>query len=157
VRRAEPVAGLGGMLLLASLLLPWYRATGPDFWLEAERAPERSAAMPAFSALDAMTVIDVVIALIALLAVLVPVTSLASSGPSRPIAVAVLASAFGPIAIVLVAFRMLDLPGEGLELRYGAWVALAASLIAWLGSWRSMADDSTPGAVPPEVRRRPAP
>lgn len=157
MRRAEPVAGLGGVLLLIALALPWYGATETSWQLEAERAPTASGDLPTFSAFTAMTVIDVLIALIALLAVLVPITSLASNGPARPIAVAVLASAFGWIAILLVAYRIVDVPGDGLEIEYGAWVALAASVLAWVGSWLSLRDESTPGAVAPDLPRRPVP
>ena len=87
MRRAEPIAALGGLLLLVSLFLPWYStARGQEV-----------------SGFDALTVIDMLLVLLALLAILVPIASLASSGPSKPVAVAVLGSAFGWIAILLVA------------------------------------------------------
>jgi len=57
---------------------------------------------------------------------------------------------------VLVAVRLV-FPPDGLDLRYGAWLALAGALLAWVGSWLSMRDESTPGAVAPEIPRRPAP
>jgi hypothetical protein len=138
MRRAEPVAGLGGILLLVSLFLPWYGPGNVTGW-------------------QAFAVIDVLLALLALLAIAVPVVSAAASGPAKPIAVAVLASALGWIAVLLVVFRLLELPDGFGELRYGAWLALAGALIAWIGSWMSMRDESTPGAVPPDVPRRPAP
>ena len=43
------------------------------------------------------------------------------------------------------------------DLRYGAWLALAGAVIAWVGSWLSMRDDSTPGAVAPDIPQRPLP
>jgi hypothetical protein len=135
MRRFEPVAGLGGLILLVSLFLPWYGSK---------------------SGWQALTVIDVLLALLALLAIAVPVVSAAASGPAKPIAVAVLASAFGWIAVLLVAIRLV-FPPDDLSARYGAWLALAGALIAWIGSWMSMRDESTPGAVPPDVPRRPAP
>jgi hypothetical protein len=79
MRRAEPVAGLGGILLLVSLFLPW-------------------------------------------------------SG---------------------IGIRTRGSAGIGL--RYGAWVALAGALIAWVGSRLSLRDESTPGAPAPGIPRRPAP
>ena len=49
--------------------------------------------------------------------------------------------------------RRRDGPG-----RYGIWLALAGALIAWIGSWLTMRDESTPGASRrPTCRRRPAP
>jgi len=138
MRRAEPVAGLGGVALLVALFLPWYGPGDVTGW-------------------GALTVIDVLIALIALPAVLVPITSLAAKGPSLPVAVAVLGSAFGGLAVALVLFRLIDAPADGLEPRYGLYVALAASIVAWVGSWLSLRDESTPGAAPPRVPVRPAP
>jgi hypothetical protein len=137
MRRAEPFAGLGGILLLVSLFLPWYG--------------------DAVTAWEALGVIDILLALLALPALAVPVASLAASGPAKPIAAAVLASAFGWIAVVLAVFRLIDSPADGLELRYGARLALAGALLAWVASWLSLRDESTPGAVPPDVPRRPAP
>ena len=131
MRRGEPIAGLGGILLLVALFLPW--ASTESGWA-------------------VLTLVDVLLALLALLAILVPVSSLAASGPAQPIRVAVLASAFGWLGPVLVAYELI----RG-DLRYGAWVALAGALIAWVGSWLSLRDDSTPGAVLPDVPRRPAP
>jgi hypothetical protein len=139
MRRAEPLAGLGGLLLLVSLFLPWYRVEAQDF-----------------TAWQALAVIDVLVALLALPAILVPVLSLATRGPAKAIAIAVIASAIGWLAILLVAVRLI-FPPHGLDLRYGAWVALAGALLAWVGSWLSMRDELTPGAVAPEIPRRPAP
>jgi hypothetical protein len=137
MRRAEPVAGLGGLLLLVALFLPWYGPGSATGW-------------------QALTVIDVLLALVALLAVAVPVISATTRGPAKPVAIEVIASAIGWLAVLLVAIRLV-FPPDDLSLRYGAWLALAGALIAWIGSWMSLRDESTPGAVPPDVPRRPAP
>jgi hypothetical protein len=137
MRRFEPVAGFGGLLLLISLFLPWYGRGNVTGW-------------------QALTAIDVVLALLALLAIGVPVISVATRGPAKAVGIAVLASAFGWLAVALVAIR-LGFPPDDLSLRYGAWLALAGALIAWIGSWMSLRDESTPGAVPADVPRRPAP
>jgi hypothetical protein len=130
MRKAEPIAGLGGLVLLAALFLPWNaHETG---W-------------------EAMSVIDILLTLLALLALAVPVTSVATKGPAKSVGTAVLASAFVWLAIVLVAIKLLSDSG------IGAWLALAGSILAWAGSWFSLKDESTPGAVVPDVPRRPAP
>ena len=59
--------------------------------------------------------------------------------------------------MLLVAFRLLELPDGFYDLSYGGWVALAGAVIAWVGSWLSLRDESTPGAVAPDIPRRPAP
>ena len=65
MRRAEPIAGLGGILLLVSVFLD--NGVG--------------------------RVVDVILALLALLAIAVPVVSLVTRGPAKSIGTAVLASA----------------------------------------------------------------
>jgi hypothetical protein len=137
MRRFEPVAGLGGLLLLVSLFLPWY---GPDD----------------VTGWQALTVIDVLLALLALVAIAVPVISVATRGPAKAVGIQVIASAVGWLAVLLVAIRLVSAPDD-LSLRYGVWLALLGALIAWIGSWMSLRDESTPGAVPPDVPRRPAP
>src|SRR5688572_27555591 len=126
MRRAEPVAGVGGILLLVSLFLPWYRLGIVE---TISSGGSSSVAGPEFTGWQVLSVIDVLLALLALLAVAVPVVSLAARGPAKPIAVAVLASAFGWVAVVLVLLRLVDSPADGLELRYGAWLALAGAVI----------------------------
>jgi hypothetical protein len=137
MRRFEPVAALGGILLLVSLFLPWYGPANVTGW-------------------QALTVIDVLLALLALPAIAVPVISVATRGPAKAVGIAVIASAVGWLAVLLVAIRLV-FPPDDLALRYGVWVALAGALIAWIGSWMSLRDESTPGAVPVDVPRRPAP
>jgi hypothetical protein len=152
MRRAEPLAGLGGIVLLVSLFLSWYgvdlpRAVGD---LQPFR-PEDVTAWQAFS------VIDLLLALVALPALAVPFVSLLSSGPAKAIGLEVITSVTGLIGVLLVVFRLVDAPSDGLDLRAGAWLGLAGALIAWIGSWMSLRDESTPGAVAPDVPRRPAP
>jgi hypothetical protein len=93
----------------------------------------------------------VLLILLALLALAVPIVSVTTSGPAKSIATAVLASAFGWIGVILALIRLLD------HAETGNWLALAGALVAWVGAWLSMRDDSTPGAAAPDVPRRPAP
>jgi hypothetical protein len=151
MRRAEPLAGLGGVLLLVSLFLPWYGVQLP---------PARGNLVPFgpedLSGWQALGVIDVVLALLALLAIAVPVVSLATRGPAKSVGTAVLASAFGWLAVLLVLIRLVFGPDD-LDLRSGIWLALAGALLAWIGSWLSLRDESTPGAVAPDIPPRSAP
>jgi hypothetical protein len=145
MRRFEPVAAVGGVLLLVSLFLPWYGLQGAD---EIH-----------VSGWQAFNITDVLLALIALPAIAVPIVSVTATGPAKPIAAAVIASATGWLAVLLVGYKLLNPPGpnEFIEARYGVWLALAGALIAWIGSWLTMRDESTPGATAPEIARRPAP
>jgi hypothetical protein len=91
----------------------------------------------------------VVLIAFGLLFLAVPVVSLAASGPSRAVGTAVLASAFGwvPLLITVIELAFGD----------GGWVAPLAALVGWVGSWLSLRDESTPGAVAPDVPRREVP
>ncbi|HEX6023544.1 MAG TPA: hypothetical protein VFZ00_16250 [Solirubrobacter sp.] len=137
LRPGELVAGLGGAILLVSLWLPWFSVDGRDH-----------------AAWEAMTVIDVLLALTAALALVVPIVAATARGPAAPIGLEVIASVVCAITILLVAYRLIDHPGS---LQYGAWLALVGAALAWSGSWLAMAAESTPGAAPPDVPRRPAP
>jgi len=113
MRRAEPIAGLGGVALLVAAVLD-------------------------FGVLHAFLLIY------ALLAIAVPLSTLLTRGPTKSIGTAALASAFGPIAVILALIAT-------------DWFALAAALVAWVGSWLSLRDESTPGAVAPTIPRLPVP
>jgi len=121
MRRAEPVAGLGGLVTIVGVLIAGVGVTG------------------------------VLLILLGLLALAVPVMTLVTSGPAKSIGTAVLAGALGWIGIVLALIRVLD------DASTGNWLVLAGAVLAWVGSWLSMRDESTPGAVAPDIPRRPAP
>jgi hypothetical protein len=158
VRRAEPIAGLGGILLLVSLFLRWYGGAGfPSGIVEVLPPGVSLAGPPDVTAWQAFTVIDILLALIAATAILVPVLSIATRGPAKSIGIAVIASAVGWIGVALVLFRLIDMPADDLRPLLPAWLALAGALIGWVGSWLSLRDESTPGAVAPDVPRRTIP
>jgi hypothetical protein len=156
VRRAEPIAGLGGILLLGSLFLRWYGGAGFDPAVVDALPPGISIFGPAdITAWQAFTVIDILLALIAVTAILVPVLSVATRGPAKSIGIAVIASAVGWIGVLLVVFRLIDMPTDDMRPLFPAWIGLAGAVIAWVGSWLSLRDESTPGAVVPDLPLRP--
>jgi hypothetical protein len=122
MRRAEPLAGLGGIATIAGVLIS-----------------------------GGVGVTGVLLIALGLLALAVPVVTLATRGPAASIGTAALAGAFGWIGIVLAVIRVFGDPATG------DWLALAGAVVAWVGSWLSLRDESTPGAVAPDIPRRPAP
>lgn len=167
LRPFDLVAGLGGVVLLVSLFLVWYGIDVParsdEFAPQSELTLEITE-ITGGTGWRAFTVIDIVLAAAALLAIGVLVITAVSQGPAKPVAIAVIATTVCLLAVLLVIFRLLDPPGAevaGLELpiglRSGAWVGLAGALIAFVGSFGALKDESTPGAVAPDVPRRPAP
>jgi hypothetical protein len=170
LRPADVLAGIGGVVLLGSLFLKWY---GFDASALTDRhvvpvaisqfagraARSLAAAVPSLTAWQAFSIIDVLLAAIALLAIALPIVTALARGPAKPVAFAVLTSVFGLLAVLLVLFRLVDQPGNDqlVAVKAGAYVGLAGALLTFAGGWLALADERTPGAVPPQVPRRPAP
>lgn len=160
-RPADVLAGIGGLVLLGSLWLKWYgfdagpliETTGAAGTRDLQRL------VPDLTAWQAFSVTDILLALFAALAIGVPVSSVLARTTAKPVAFTVLASVGGALAVLLVLFRLIDPPGSNdlVALKTGAWIGLAGAILTFLGSWLAMADDSTPGAAPPQVPIRPAP
>jgi hypothetical protein len=144
LRAGEWLAAAGGIALIVSLLLlPWYGRTGETL-----------------TGFEALTVIDILLAPLALLGIALAVFQATQDDPSRPVGSAVLGVVLGFLGVLLVLFRLIDAPADGLEVRYGAWVALAGTLAITVGSWRSLAAEYVRGLPPdlePELRPTPAP
>jgi hypothetical protein len=139
------VAGLGGVVLLVSLFLDWY-----GFVLTPLDGKFSDPVFIAYSAnatgWESFTVIDILLAVIAVMAIAVP---LVAAAPKR------LATALTLLAVLLVVFRLIESPFsmevEGFELstslEIGAWLALAGALIAFVGSFGALKDNSPAAAA----------
>jgi uncharacterized membrane protein len=143
LRAAEWIAVGGGAALIVSLLLPWYDApTEP------------------LTGFEALTVIDVLLVLVALLALALGVLQATHDTPAKPVGAAVLTVVIGALGVLLVVFRLIDAPADGLEVRGGAWLGLVAAVAIPVGGWRSLAAEYVRGLPPdvePELRATPAP
>jgi hypothetical protein len=142
LRAGEWLAAAGGVLLIVSLFLPWYEGAEP------------------VSGFEALSVIDILLALLALLAFALPVLQATQDAPNKPVGAAVLGVVLGALGALLVVFRLIDSPADGLEVRPGAWVALAATVLITVAAWRSLAAEYVRGLPPdlePELRATPAP
>jgi uncharacterized membrane protein len=143
LRAGEWIAAAGGLALIVSLALPWYDApTEP------------------LTGYEALTVIDILLTLVALLALALAVLEATQDSPAKPVAAAVLTVVFGALAVLLVLFRLIDAPADGLTVRAGAWLGLVAALAITVGGWRALAAEYVRGLPPdlePELRPTPAP
>jgi hypothetical protein len=143
LRFGEWLAVAGGIALIVSLFLPWY--DGPTEPL---------------SGYEAMTIVDVLLTLAALWAITLGVLQATQDTPAKPVAFGVMSVVFGAIAVLLVVFRLIDAPADGLEVRPSAWLGLVAALAITVGGWRSIAAEYVRGLPPdlePELRATPAP
>jgi hypothetical protein len=139
LRLGEWLAGAGGVLMVVSLLLPWYAGA---------------------SGYEALSVIDVLLTLLALLALSLPVLQAIRDSPALPVGAGVLTIVFGGVGVLLVVFRLIDDPFDGAQVRAGAWLGLLAALAITAGAWRSIAGEYVEGLPPdlePELRPTPAP
>ena len=142
LRAGEWLAAAGGILLIVALLLPWYEGTEP------------------LTGYEALTVVDILLTLLALLALGLPVLQATQDAPNKPVGAAVMTVVLGALGALLVVFRLIDSPADGLEVRPGAWIALAATALITVAGWRSLAAEYVRGLPPdlePELRATPAP
>ncbi len=123
MRLGELVAALGGLGLLVASFLPWYSAGG-----------ENATAWQAFS------VVDLFIAAAAIAGLAVGMVVLFRLSVSYPIAGCAVATLFGAIALVLILNRLMNPPGEGLDLEFGAWLGLVCAAGITVGGYLGMQD-----------------
>jgi hypothetical protein len=143
LRAGEWIAAAGGIALVVALLLPWY-----------------AGAAETLTGYQALSVIDVLLTLIALLGIALAVLQATQDTPAKPVAAGVLTVVFSALGVLLVAFRLIDSPSAGLEIRGGAWLGLVAAIAISVGGWRSIAAEYVRGLPPdpePELRPTPAP
>jgi drug/metabolite transporter (DMT)-like permease len=138
LRDGEWIAGAGGLALLASMFLGWY--SGASAW-------------------HAFSVLDVVLALLALVPLALFVLQATRVSPSLPVAFSVLTTLAGAVATLLILYRILNQPGpnDRVEVELGAWIGLAAAVVATAGGWRSLRVEEIPGVPLPPVEELPAP
>jgi drug/metabolite transporter (DMT)-like permease len=138
------LAGTGGVALLVSLFLPWYRVTGDEGDL---------------SGWEAFSIIDVLLALAALVGIGLAVLTAIRRTPAVPVALGVLGGPIGLLAALIVLIRIVDPPGPNdlLGPALGAWLSLAGALAVGAGAWMSLRDERNRGVPPVPVEVRPAP
>jgi hypothetical protein len=154
LRSGEWLAVAGGVALLVSLFTNWYSARVKVDGSSLELSQ-------GFSAWESFTVIDVLLALIALAGIGLGAVQAAQTRPAMPLAAAVVTLVIGFVGVLLVAFRMLEQPGENqfIDLDAGAWLGLAATAAITAGAWLSMADERVrhiPPGPEPELRHPPS-
>jgi hypothetical protein len=133
------VAGVGGIVLLISLFLPWYGASAGGVSVTG-------------SGWEVLGFIDILLFLIAVVAIAVVAARAAGRLPADVPASVVLLG-LGALAVLLVLFRLVDIPGgdvpDGVDLsrKLGIFIALIGAAAVAYGGWRTNAE--TPDAVAP--------
>ncbi len=133
----EWLTGVSGVALLVSLFLPWYD--------------------PGASAWESLAAIDVLLALVAASGVLLAIVTAAQRVPAVPIALSALVTLVGVFGVVLVLFRLLDLPDGAVGRDWAIWLGLTGAVGIVAGAVIAMRDEVRPGAAVPDIPAMPAP
>jgi hypothetical protein len=130
VASGELVGAVSGLGLLVVSFLPWYSAGGQDV-----------------TAWQAFSVTDIVMALAALTALSVGIVAFGRLSVSYPVAGSTVTTGLAGVALLLIAYRLIDPPGSGdVDREIGAWLGLlAAAGVTW-GGWLGMQEPSSVGA-----------
>jgi hypothetical protein len=151
LRAGEWTAAVAGVVLLASLFLPWYeQLDSGSVGFSPDVTP------PTLTGWEALAVNDVLLAAAAVFAIVTLLVTASQPVPAVPIFLDALMALAGVIATVLMLVRVGFLP-EGADSREpGLWVGLAGALGIAVGGWISMRDQrlSRP-ARPTDLTGRP--
>jgi hypothetical protein len=128
------IAGVGGVVLLISLFLPWY---GVSVDVAGFSASESG------SGWEVLGFIDILLFLISITAIGMVVAKAAGALPADVPAGVVLLG-LGALAVLLVIYRIIDIPTEGdvpaevdLSRKVGIFIALAGAAAITYGGWRT--------------------
>ncbi len=153
----DQIAAVSGIALIIILFLPWY---GVDVSVGPVSVSESA------SGWEALSFIDILLFLIGLVAIGVPVAKAMGSLPDDlPGAMLVLAA--GGLGVLLVLFRIIDLPtpdlsasGVDFSRKIGVFLGLIATAGIAYGGWRANEEStvsSTPASAPPPPPPAPEP
>src|SRR4051812_40574778 len=104
VRFGDLVAAVSGLVLFISLFLHWYSASADG--------PFGGSVSGGISGWEILSFIDILLFIIALIAIAVAVARMANVFPRMPLSPGLLVLAAGALAVLLVLFRLLVLPGD---------------------------------------------
>jgi hypothetical protein len=153
----EQIAAASGIALLIVMFLPWY---GVDVNVGPLSASESA------NAWEALSFIDILLFLIAVVAIGVPVAKAMGSLPDD-IPGPMLVLAAGGLGVLLVLFRLIDLPtpdisaaGVDFGRKIGIFLGLIATAGIAYGGWRANEESpvsTTPASTPPPPPPAPEP
>jgi len=142
VRPGDVLAGVGGLVLLVALFLPWYEVIEGVY----DGGRTIAATDTKQTAWESFRVLLVPLALTALLGIVLLVTTVYERTTAWPVAAQVFGAAIGALTSLWVLFRVIDspFPDFASSLQIGAWLGLASVLAVTAGAWWSMRDEVRP-------------
>jgi multisubunit Na+/H+ antiporter MnhB subunit len=124
--------------LLVSLFLPWYEPDSLTAW-------------------QSLAAIDVLLAFVAAAGVLLAIATATQGVPAVPIALSALVLLAGLFGVLLLLFRVLDLPDAASGREWALWLGLAGAIGIVVGAAMAMRDERVVDPAPVEVESLPAP
>jgi hypothetical protein len=142
----DMIAGVGGIVLLISLFLPWY---GVSIDVAGVSASDSGTGW------QALDFIDILLFAVSIAAIGVVAARAAGQLPAE-VPGAVVLLALGAFAVLLVLYRIIDIPVDDvpdevdLSRKIGIFIALIGAAAIAYGGWRT--NTETPGAGAPAAR-----
>jgi hypothetical protein len=133
----EWLAAASGVALLVSLFLPWYG--------------------PSASAWESLAAIDVLLAFVAASGVLLAIVTAAQRVPAVPVALSALVAIAGLFGLLLLVFRLADVPDGASGREWGIFLGLAGAIGIVAGALIAMREEVRPGATVPDIPAVPPP
>jgi multisubunit Na+/H+ antiporter MnhB subunit len=137
LRTGEWVAAASGAALLVSLFMPWYE--------------------PSTTAWESLAAIDVLLAFVAASGVLLAIATATHAVPAVPIALSALVTFAGLLGVLLLLFRVLDLPDGATGREWALWLGLAGAVGIVAGAVIAMREERATEAAPVKIESLPAP
>ncbi len=160
IGQGQMIAAIAAIVLFVVMFLSWYSVEGlsDDAQEQAEAAielaEEQGIEVPegaqdavddasSISAWDAFDLIKIVMLLTIAAAIALAVMTAMGSAVSLPVAMSAIVAGLGILTTLLVLYRLIDPPAEGLDRSYGVFLGLIASGAIAYGGWRAMEEEGT--------------
>jgi hypothetical protein len=160
IGQGQMIAAVAAIVLFIVMFLSWYSVEGlsdeTQEQAEAaiELAEEQGIEVPegaqdavddagSISAWDAFDLIKIVMLLTIAAAIALAVMTAMGSAVNLPVAMSAIVAGLGILTTLLVLYRVIDPPAEGLDRSYGVFLGLIASAGIAYGGWRAMEEEGT--------------
>jgi hypothetical protein len=160
IGQGQMIAAIAAVALFIVMFLSWYSVPGLDEETQAqakaaiEQAEEQGLAVPEgasdavddaanISAWDAFDIIKIIMLLTIIAAIALAAMTAMGSQVNLPVAMSALVAGLGILTTLLVLYRVIDPPAEGLDRSYGVFLGLIASGAIAYGGWRAMEEEGT--------------
>ncbi|HYH62800.1 MAG TPA: hypothetical protein VD766_13110, partial [Solirubrobacterales bacterium] len=155
------IAAIAAIVLFVSMFFAWYSAPGISDE-QRERAEEAielaeesgvevpqgardalDADAPSANAWESFDFTDLILMLAILAALALAAIAATSTQVNLPVAMSALVTGLGALATLLVLYRLIDPPADGIDRAFGIFIGLIAAGGIAYGGWRAMEEEGT--------------